>query len=152
MFRGGSRRSWRFDRESRPVIRVQARRWRMLAELQRPDIGDDGPSIIGRDAVGIGIHGAVPFADTVIEMAVRCVAQARTVIARRCGKPRRAIMPSPSPARLWHGAQKISNRSRPRLRSSFVDGNGLAPDAPRRRRPVCRALRPLLLPASAPPE
>ena len=59
------------------------------------------------------------------------------------GKPRLTIMPSPSPARPWQGAQYTLNRSCPRSSSASVSGGGGCASRPRgrrspARRPACR--------------
>src|SRR5258707_15427059 len=45
-------------------------------KLQRADVGDDRPAIMGIDPVRIGIHDAVAFGDGVVEMRSGCSEQA----------------------------------------------------------------------------
>ena len=55
----------------------------MLGSLERPDIGDDGPTVSRFNARGVRIHYAKPVCHDVEEMLGRRAAQACTMIRRR---------------------------------------------------------------------
>src|SRR5258708_6708831 len=56
-------------------------------KLQRADIGDDRPAVMGIDPIRIGIHNAVTFRDGVVEMRRGRSEQAIDVVGRRLRKP-----------------------------------------------------------------
>ena len=78
---------------------------RVLAELERPDIGRDGPTIRRLHALGKRIHRAMTVRDHVIEVLHRCLAQTLDCIG---GRRREASLHDdapPSPSSEWHGVQ-----------------------------------------------
>ena len=134
--------SWRApSSRARPLGRNIVERG-VLAQLQRPDIGDDRPAVARRHAGGVGIHHAIAIGDDVEEMlVVRLRAAGRRGSSSAAACRAATIMPLPSPSRPWHGAQKISNRCRPRAsncaRQRRLVASPLRPARDRRARP-CR--------------
>src|SRR5882757_6631496 len=59
----------------------------MLAQLQCADKANDGPSIRGGEAIGVGIHDAVALRHDIEEVSVGGFAQAIDMIGRWRGKP-----------------------------------------------------------------
>ncbi len=110
----------------------------IAAELQRADVGGDRPAVGRRHPVGVRVHRTVAVGDHLQEMPVGRLAQPRRVEARRPRHPALTTIPSPSPVRPWQGAQKMSNRSRPRASNSAdiggrsavfgIPDNGIAGD------------------------
>src|SRR6185437_14960257 len=52
-------------------------------KLERADVGDDGPSVAGREAIPVRIHYPVAVGDDVVKEAVRRVTKLLGVVARR---------------------------------------------------------------------
>src|SRR5690242_12329582 len=89
--RSPRRRRWSKRAASWLLLRLQLRAFlsrnvgerRMLAQLQRANIGDDRPAVAWPHAVAIAVHHAIAIGDDVEEMLVVRVAQARLMQARR---------------------------------------------------------------------
>src|SRR5262245_32632682 len=69
--------------EARLLFRRQVADARVLAELQRADVGDDRPAILRRDLRGVVRHLAEPARHHVEEVARALVAQPGVVVRRR---------------------------------------------------------------------
>src|SRR4051812_21632652 len=59
----------------------QLRHLRVLAQLQCTDVGDDGPAILRRHAVGVRMHDPVAVAHHLVEVPVGRIAQPLLVVA-----------------------------------------------------------------------
>src|SRR5271166_6868109 len=80
-FRGAS------SRQFRPDIGRKFGNWRVAAELERPDVSDDGPAVRWRNLRGIAEHSAKTVGNHVVEVAVGNLPQARIMITRRMFHP-----------------------------------------------------------------
>ena len=106
------------------------------AELQRADIGDDGPAVVRRHPRGVGIHHAIAMGDDVEEMLVG--GRAQPVAWKLADAACRAatIMPWPSP-RGRDKARRRYRSARARASSNAAVNSGLV-RAPHPRRIVAR--------------
>src|ERR1017187_2529707 len=76
------------DSEVPPVVRGTVLHPARLGALEGPHVGDNGPAVGRRELVGVGVHLALAVRDRVEDLALRHLAEAIVMVARRRSHPR----------------------------------------------------------------